>query len=178
MTLAALFLAIGIILPSVVAPIPEIGKMLCPMHIPVLLCGLICGWKYGLLLGIVLPLTRTMMFGFPVLFPAAIAMCFELGIYGFVSGWIYSHSKWQCTRAVYKALIPAMLLGRAVWGIVSFILYGVSGGAFTMSMFIAGALTNAIPGILVQIILIPLIMAALNNAGLVRYSQPAGCEGI
>ncbi len=60
--------------------------MLLPMHIPVLLCGLICGWKYGILVGFILPLLRHTIFGMPILFPTGIAMAFELATYGFVIG--------------------------------------------------------------------------------------------
>ena len=48
LTLSALFLALGLVLPLITGQIPQIGKMLLPMHIPVLLCGMVCGWPYGL----------------------------------------------------------------------------------------------------------------------------------
>ena len=75
--LAALFLAIGLILPFITMQIPAVGKMLCPMHIPVLLCGYICGWPYGLLIGIITPLLRGVLFGMPAIFPNAFCMAFE-----------------------------------------------------------------------------------------------------
>ena len=79
--LAALFLAIGLILPFITMQIPAVGKMLCPMHIPVLLCGYICGWPYGLLIGIITPLLRGILFGMPAIFPNAVCMAFELATY-------------------------------------------------------------------------------------------------
>ena len=45
--LAALCMALGIVLPFFTGQIPQIGGMLLPMHLPVLLCGLLCGWQYG-----------------------------------------------------------------------------------------------------------------------------------
>ena len=162
-TLAAMFLAIGLVLPFLTGQIPQIGNMLLPMHIPVLLCGLI------------LPLLRSALFGAPVFFPAATAMAFELMTYGLVAGLLYSLSKWQCIRALYRCPIIAMLAGRAVWGIVQTVQLGVTGSGFTWQMFMAGAFLNAIPGIVVQLILIPVVMVALNRTGLVpfRKVQPA-----
>ena len=84
--LAALFLAIGLILPFITMQIPAVGKMLCPMHIPVLLCGYILGGPYGLIVGFITPLLRSVTFGMPVMLPNAICMAFELATYGLVSG--------------------------------------------------------------------------------------------
>lgn len=93
LTLAAMFLAIGLLLPFLTGQIKQFGSMLLPMHIPVILCGLICGWQYGLSVGFILPLLRYAMFGMPLLFPTGIAMAFELAAYGFVVGFLYSHSR-------------------------------------------------------------------------------------
>ncbi len=171
MTLAAMFLAIGLVLPLLTGQIPQIGNMLLPMHIPVFLCGLICGWQYGAIVGLVLPLIRYAIFGMPVLFPTGIAMSFELMTYGLVAGLLYGISRWQCVISLYRSLIAAMLAGRVVWGIVQVILLGISGNGFTWQMFMAGAFLNAIPGIIVQLILIPVIMVALNRTGLVRFRK-------
>ena len=175
MTMAAMFLALGLVLPFFTGQIPQIGSMLLPMHIPVFLCGLICGWQYGGIVGFILPLLRYAIFGMPVLFPNGIAMSFELMTYGLVVGLLYGISRWQCIRALYRCLIAAMLAGRVVWGAAQIILLGLSGSAFTWQMFMAGAFLNAIPGILVQLILIPAVMVALNRTGLVpfRKVQPA-----
>lgn len=169
LTAAAMFLALGLMLPFLTGQIPQIGRMMLPMHLPVLLCGFICGPQYGLIVGFVTPLLRGAMFGMPVLFPVGIAMAFELATYGAVSGFLYSRSKWQCVRALYRCLILAMLAGRTVWGITEVILLGMTGAKFTAQMFIAGALTNAIPGIIIQLVFIPAIMVALNKSGVVPY---------
>lgn len=166
-----MFLAIGLLLPFLTGQIKQFGNMLLPMHIPVILCGLICGWQYGLGVGFVLPLLRYAMFGMPILFPTGVAMSFELATYGFVVGILYAHSRWKCVVALYRCMIIAMLLGRVVWGVVQIFLLGLGENGFTLNMFITSAFLNAIPGIILQLILIPAIMIALNRTGLVRFSN-------
>ena len=172
LTMSALFLALGLVLPIFTGQIPQIGSMLLPMHIPVFLCGLICGGPWGALVGLILPLLRSVLFGMPPLFPTAIAMCFELMTYGFVAGFLYNRSRWQCVIALYRSMIASMVAGRLVWGVAQIVLLGLSGSAFTLQAFMAGALLNAIPGIVLQLLLlIPAIMVALNRTGLVPFKQ-------
>lgn len=171
LTLSAMFIALGMVLPFLTGQIQQIGNMLLPMHLPVFLCGLICGWQYGAVVGFVLPFLRSVTFGMPPLFPTATAMAFELATYGLVAGLLYKRSRWQCVVALYRSLIAAMLAGRIVWGAVEIVLLGLSGSSFTWQMFITGALLNAIPGIVVQLILIPAIMVALNRTGLVVFKN-------
>ncbi|MDE7267576.1 MAG: ECF transporter S component [Lachnospiraceae bacterium] len=171
LTLSAMFMAIGLVLPFLTGQIPQIGNMLLPMHIPVLLCGLICGWQYGLSVGLVLPPLRYVLFGMPVLFPTGIAMAFELATYGLVIGLAYSRSRWQCVISLYRCMILAMLAGRVVWGVVRVLMLGLGGSSFSWQMFMAGAFLNAIPGIVLQLLLIPTIMVALNRTGLVQFTR-------
>ena len=171
LTLSAMLLAIGLVLPTLTGQIQQIGNMLLPMHIPVFLCALICGWKYGLAVGAILPLLRSVMFGMPVLFPTAIAMCFELATYGFVAGFLYGKSRWQCVAALYQSMLLAMITGRIIWGFMQILLLGMSGNAFTWQMFMAGAFLNALPGIARQLVLVPSVMVALNRTRLVRFRQ-------
>ena len=176
LTLSAMFMAVGMVLPFLTGQIQQIGNILLPMHLPVFLCGLICGWQYGTAVGFILPLLRSVTFGMPPLFPTATAMAFELATYGLVAGLLYGRSRWQCVIALYRSLIAAMLAGRIVWGIVQIVLLGLSGSAFTWQMFMAGALLNSIPGIVVQLILIPAIMVALNRTGLVTFQRKQPVE--
>ncbi len=169
MVLSAMLLAIGLVLPFLTGQIKEIGNMLLPMHVPVLLCGLICGWRYGLIIGFIMPLMRYSLFGMPQLYPNAIAMAFELAAYGFVIGFLYSHSRWQCIKALYRCLIIAMIAGRAVLAVANMVLFGLSGDVYTLPMFMAGAFTNALPGIILQLIAIPIIMVALDRAKIVTF---------
>lgn len=162
---AALCLSLSMVLPLFTGQIPEIGRMLLPMHFPVLLCGLICGWRYGLAIGFFAPFLRAFIFGMPPLFPVGTAMAFELATYGFVAGLFYSNSK-KSTSGIYISLILAMLLGRIVWGLVMAIIAGVSGVQFGIQLFVANALINAIPGLVFQLVAIPLIVIALNKSQL------------
>ena len=164
--LSALFLAIGLVLPFFTGQIPQIGQMLLPMHIPVLLCGLVCGWQGGALVGFVLPLLRSAMFGMPPMMPTAAAMAFELAAYGAVTGILYERLE-KNMASLYISLIGAMIAGRIVWGLVSMVLYGVMGNAFSFQIFLSGALLKAVPGIVVQLVLIPSVIAALQKAKVV-----------
>lgn len=170
LTLSAMFMAIGLVLPFFTGQIPQIGRLLLPMHIPVFLCGLICGWQYGLGVGFTLPLIRSLLIGSPKLFPTAAAMAFELAAYGLVVGILYWRSHRQNIISLYCSMILAMIAGRVVWGIAQVVLLGVGGTQFTWQMFIAGALLDAIPGIILQLVLIPAIITALNRAGLISPS--------
>lgn len=169
LTLTAMFLAIGMILPFFTGQVPQIGNMLLPMHLPVFLCALICGWRYGVPMAFVLPLFRSVVFGMPPLYPTAIAMAFELAAYAFVAGFLYGRSRWQCVRALYRCLLIAMIAGRVVWGIVEMALLGIGGNVFTFRAFLSGALLNAIPGIILQLIFIPAVMVALDRTKLVPF---------
>lgn len=163
MTLAGLFIAIGFLLPFLTGQIPQIGSMLSPMHIPVLLCGFVCGPFWGALVGAITPLLRSLILGMPPLFPVATAMAFELAAYGFLAGLLYTILPKKLIN-VYVSLILAMLIGRVVWGLAMAILMGLSGGSFGFQAFLAGAFINAWPGILLHLIIIPPIVLALERA--------------
>ena len=166
MVLAALALALTLVLPFLTGQIPEIGSALSPMHIPVLLCGFICGPLYGGIVGFIAPILRNLIFGMPP-FPMNIPMAFELLTYGIISGIMYKLLP-KKPVSVYVSLLTAMLAGRVIWGIGRLILAGVQGSTFSMSMFMAGAFIEAVPGIICHIVLIPIIVIALEKAGLMR----------
>lgn len=164
-TISAMLLAVGLILPFFTGQMREIGNKLLPMHLPIFICGFLCGWKYGMITGFITPLLRCMLFSMPAPIKA-ICMAFELATYGFASGFLYrktAHSKFQ----TYISLLGSMVAGRVVWGIVSRFVYGITQSAFTWKMFLGGALLNAIPGMILQIILIPIIVLALKKAGII-----------
>lgn len=167
LVLAALFLALAFILPMFTGHIPQIGNMLCPMHFPVLLCGFVLGGPWGLAVGFVAPLLRSVLFGMPPMFPIAISMAFELGTYGLVSGLMYRKVR-HTLPMIYATLLTAMVAGRLVWGAVRFVLAGLSGSSFPFSAFLSGALLTALPGIIAQLIIIPVIIAALQKAGFMK----------
>ena len=165
LTYSAMYLAIALVLPFITGQIPEIGKALCPMHIPVLLCGFLVGWPWGMAVGLIAPLLRSALFGMPAMMPSAVAMAFELMTYGFAAG-ILRRALKRGIGYTYLCLIAAMICGRAVWGLARLVLAGVSGGAFTAAMFVAGAVLDAVPGIILQIVIIPPLVNAMEKAGL------------
>lgn len=178
LVLSAFFMALGIVLPFFTGQIQQIGNMLLPMHIPVLLCGFICGWQYGLAVGLVTPLLRSAMFGMPPIMPTGAAMAVELAVYGLMTGLLYAKLPKKIPY-IYVSLLGAMVAGRAAWGIVGIPLYGMAGSGFSVQIFLSGALLNAIPGIILQLLLIPVIMMALKRAGVMKEfeSEPVTAAG-
>lgn len=163
--LAAMFLTLALALPFLTGQIPQVGSALCPMHIPVLLCGFFCGPWYALAVGLVAPLLRFALFGMPPPMPTGIAMCFELATYGFVSGLLYKLLPGKKVFT-YVTLIAAMLAGRIIWGIARVILAGLAQSEFAWTAFLSGAFVNAVPGIILHILLIPVLVIALK-----RYTE-------
>lgn len=173
MTLSALFLALAYVLPFLTGQIPEIGAMLCPMHIPVLLCGFICGPVWGCAVGVAAPLFRSLTLGMPPFFPAAVCMAFELAAYGAVSGLAHRYFP-RKKPFIYCSLLTAMVTGRLVWGASMFVCVSVSGGGFTLAAFLAGAVLNAIPGIIAQIILVPALIMILESKKTAAFTSRVG----
>ena len=167
MILAALFLALSYLVPFLTGQMAEIGQMLCPLHIPVLLCGFVCGWPWGLAVGFIAPLFRSLTLGMPPLFPTAVCMAFELAAYGAFAGLLHRILP-RKKAMIYVSLLGSMLLGRLVWGMAMLLCMGVKGGTFTVAAFISGAFTTAIPGIVLQTLLIPLLVMALEKTNAMR----------
>ena len=176
MVLAGLFMALGYVLPFLTGQIPEIGSMLCPMHIPVLICGFICGWQWGLAVGFATPLLRSLTLGAPVLFPMAVSMAFELAAYGAFAGLMRKLLP-KKRPYIYVSLLTSMILGRIVFGISMLICMGIKGGSYTLAAFIAGAVTNAIPGIVVQIIIVPVAVFLIEKALLQKETKSISNSG-
>ncbi len=163
---SAMFLAVAMVLPFLTGQIPEIGSMLLPMHIPVMLCGLICGARWGFAVGLVAPFARSLIFGSPKLFPMATAMAPELAVYGLVIGLVFKKFKSKSFAALYTSLICSMLAGRIVWGLAMTVFVGASG--FSFAIFLADGFVKAVPGIILQLILIPSVMLLLRRARLLE----------
>lgn len=162
MVLSAMFLALALVLPLLTGQVQQIGNALCPMHIPVLLCGFFCGPWYAMAVGFIAPLLRFLIFGMPPIMPIGISMCFELLTYGLISGVLYRVLP-KKRLYIYVSLVGAMLAGRIVWGISRAVLYGLGKSEFGLSAFISGAFANAVPGIVLQIILIPILVMVLQK---------------
>ncbi|MDO4438018.1 MAG: ECF transporter S component [Eubacteriales bacterium] len=161
LTVSALCLSLCLVLPFLTGQIPQIGNMLLPMHFPVFICALLCGAGYGAIVGFVAPILRYIMFNMPQP-PVGIPMAFELMTYGLVAGFVYKklgHKKYS----EYKALLVSMLAGRIVWGGVSSIVALAGAKAFSVELFIAGGFVKAVPGIILQLLIIPPIVKRLNK---------------
>lgn len=165
MTYAAVCLAMALVLPFATGQIPEIGSMLCPMHLPILLCGFLCGWKWGAATGFVAPLLRSLIFARPPLYPTAMAMAAELAVYGLVAGLLYCAVP-KRIGYTYTALIGSMLCGRVIGGLVQLLLLSLDGTGYTAAIFFAEYFVGAWPGIVLQLVLIPLAVSALERAKL------------
>ena len=163
LTLSAMFLAMAFVMPFITGQIPQIGSMLCPMHIPVLLCGFFCGPTWGGIVGLIAPLLRSFTLGMPPMFPTAFCMAFELAAYGFMTGFLYRKLP-KNKMNVYIALISSMIIGRLVWGLVMFCCMGFDMSKFGISTFLAGAVFNAVPGIVIQIVFIPILVIVLEKS--------------
>ncbi len=162
---AGVFLALAYVMPFLTGQIQEIGSMLCPMHLPVLLCGFVCGAPYGFIVGLVAPFLRSITLSMPPLFPTATAMAFELAMYGLMAGLFYKYLP-KKKQFIYVSLLGAMVTGRFVWGSVMFCFMGFDTANFGFAAFWTGAVVNAIPGIIAQIILIPALIMVLEKAKL------------
>lgn len=156
-TISAICISLAMILPFLTGQIPQIGAMLAPMHLPILICGLLCSPLYAVFVGAISPLLRFGIFGMPPLFPIGIAMSFELATYALVAS--FMHKK----HGILSSLITAMIFGRLVWGTVMAIIAGVSGISFGFKIFIMSAFVNAVPAIILQLILVPLVVKAVDN---------------
>jgi len=163
-------LTLCLVLPFLTGQIPQIGKALCPMHIPVFLSGFLCGPWWAMAVGVIAPIFRSLLFSMPPLVPTAIAMSFELLTYGLVVGLLYRFLP-KKTGSIYITLIVAMFAGRGVWGIASIFIYGAANQAFTWPLFIAGAFTNAIAGIVVHILLVPVLVLTLQKGSIIHANK-------
>ena len=157
LVLAGMFLAVGVVLPSITGSIKEIGDSLLPLHLVVMLCGVICGWQHAAPVGAVLPFLRAAFFGMPPLYPNAVWMSAELITYGFVIGFLFALRKKYSRVWLLICLVCSMLAGRAVWGVTKAFLLGIADKPFGMQAFWIGGFADAVPGIILQFILVPLV---------------------
>lgn len=162
--LTGLFIAIGIVLPPLFHG-AGLGPVISPMHFPVLLCGLMLGWKYGVISGIVTPILVSFMFGVPPLFPVAIVMSIELATYGLVGGALFASKKmirYEPAR-LYLSLIIAMILGRVVYGLVYALMFVLDLSTFAFSTYLTTMFVTGLPGIVLQILIVPAVVMALKR---------------
>ncbi len=159
---SALFLALSIILPTVISMgSPQLGQTFLPMHIPIMLCGIICGTPYGIVIGLISPLLKSVITGLPVI-TTAISMAFELATYGGMCGMLYKAFP-KKIGYIYPNLLISMIVGRIVNGAVQYLIMTASDNDFLLKSFITLTTINALPGIVIQLALIPLIVLALRK---------------
>ena len=161
--------ALCLVLPMAFHSIPNAGQVFLPMHIPVLLCGLICGWPYGGVCGLVGPLLSSVITAMP---PAAMlpSMMIECCVYGFASGLLMKYVRTKSAVAdLYICLVSAMALGRIVAGLAKawILTPGVSPFAWVTTSLVTG-----IPGIVIQLLLMPMVVFALTRAKLIPSRYP------
>lgn len=154
---AGCLLALALVLPFVTFQTPQVGRVLCIMHLPVLLCGFFCGPVYAGIVGAAAPILRSVLFGTPKIFPDAPGMCVELMFYGLVSGLLYMMLP-KKKPFIYVSLIGAMLTGRVAWGITRAIFLGVWNAKFSWQTFFMSGFVNAMPGIILQIVFVPILV--------------------
>lgn len=160
LTAAAIFLALGLLIPYIFHVTGMPGQVFLPMHLPVLLCGFILGNPYGLILGLITPLLNAVLTGMPPIYPTAIAMAFELATYGLIAGWLYKRRGIN----LFYSLVSAMLAGRIVSGLANYILLGMAGQEYGLKVFFLSSFVKAVWGIMIQLILIPLIIRTVEKA--------------
>ena len=165
---AGLLLALCLLLPFLTGQIPQVGSMLLPMHLPVLLAGYLCGPLWAAGVGAVAPLLRNLLFGMPPLYPVGLSMTVELAVYGLVVGLVWPRVREKGAAGVYMALVSAQLVGRLAWGAARFVMMGLGGSEFSLALFLSGAVTGAVPGIVLQLVLVPVLVRALQKAGVLR----------
>lgn len=163
----AMCFALCMTLPFLTGNLAEFGKLLCPMHLPVLLCGAACGAVWGGALGLVAPIIRSLAVGAPVLFPMAISMSVELFFYGFVMGIFVKIFK-KNTLNVYISLLISMICGRIAGGAFKVLL--LTFGAISdygWQIFFTGYFVETLPGAVLQLIVIPPAIYAIRKHRLI-----------
>jgi Protein of unknown function (DUF1393). len=169
--LTGLCMALGVALPMAFHAIPNAGNILLPMHIPVLLCGFLCGWQYGAFCGMLTPVLSSLLTGMP---PAAIlpGMVVELATYGLLTGLFMQHLPVRKNIShIYASLLCAMLTGRVAYGIMNALIFRA--GAYSLQLWLTASFVTALPGIAVQLTVIPLIILTLQKAKIVSPTTAA-----
>lgn len=162
---AGLCVALGVVLPVAFHSVANAGSIFLPMHIPVLLCGLVCGWPFGLACGVLAPLLSSLFTGMP---PAAMlpSMLCELAVYGFLSGLLLQKIKTgKLIVDLYLSLIAAMLAGRLVYGLLNALIFRA--GSYSLPIWLTASFVTALPGIVIQLAVLPALVLALQKTKLI-----------
>lgn len=166
LTLTAVMIAFGVVLPFLFHSVPKGGMIFCPMHLPVLLCGLLTGPIYGLAAGALTPFLSSMITGMPPAGPVLYSMIFELAVYGLVAGLMFRKLKTEKIAVdIYVSLVVAMLAGRIVSGLLKAFVFS-GGQPYSMTVWLTSSFVTCLPGIILQLIFVPLLYAVLRKAKL------------
>lgn len=171
--ICAICIAMCYVLPLALHPF-GLGQVLSPMHLPVLLCGLICGWGYGALCGVLGPIVSSLLSSMPSA-TALISMIPELCVYGLVSGLLMKLIRTRRPALdLYAAMLPAMLLGRVVGGLAKVLFYasGVLDSGLTLAAWVSAYFVASWPGIVLQLVLLPLLYFVLEKSRLIPQRYP------
>ena len=158
----ALLIALGVILPIVFHFAGAMGSVFLPMHIPVLIAGLLLGGKEGLIVGIVAPILSSFFTGMPPVIPMLPLMIIELALYGAISGYLYRARK----ISLAGSLLGAMIIGRLGTVTALFLMVQLVHINIPPLAYLIGGITTGFPGILMQLILIPLLVKRLESSRL------------
>ena len=173
-TLCAVCIALCYVLPIAFHSV-GLGSILSPMHIPVLLCGLICGGGAGLLCGLVGPVLSSLLSGMPPML-MLVRMIPELCVYGLVAGVVMKHlHTGSNAKDVYISMIVAMVAGRIVGGIATAVFFAVTSGVYSLALWFASYFVESVPAIAIHLVLVPILVFSLQKARLIpkRYGASA-----
>lgn len=169
--ITAVCIGLSVVLPMAFHSIPNAGNVFCPMHIPVLLCGLICGGSFGLLCGLAGPLLSSLITGMPPLAYLP-SMLVELAAYGLVCGLMFSLVRTKKLSAdLYISLVVALLAGRIVAGLAKALVFAA--GKYSIAAWTTSYFVKTWPGLVLHLVLVPAIVAALMKAKLIPQRYPA-----
>lgn len=148
-----------------------LGMAFSPMHLPVLLCGLLCGWPYGAFCGIAGPVISSLS-GMPS--PAQLVhMVPELCVYGLAAGiGMKLIRTGKTVLDIYLSLLPAMLLGRVVGGAVQAVFYLSTARSYSIALWASAYVVGTLPGAVLQLVVLPALVLGLTRARLIPARYP------
>ncbi|TRZ94710.1 MAG: ECF transporter S component [Dehalococcoidia bacterium] len=158
--LTAVFVLAAVLVPWIFHQFHLAGPTFLPMHIFVLIGGLVFGWRAGLIIGLLTPLASYAVSGMPVLrlLPQIVI---ELSAYGLIAGIL--REKYNL-RAIWS-LLGAMVGGRLALLLALLTIYLVAGESYSplgleTNPFVAfwSVIEQGWPGIAVQMVSIPVII--------------------
>jgi len=169
---AAACLALGLALPTIFHFYTDgLGRIWLPMHFPILLAGLLCGWRLGLIVGAATPVLSSLLTGMPLMFPTAISMSFELAAYAVIAALLIRRVSRPPAADIYGALVGALIGGRVVAALAQLALFNAAGQSFVFERFLRGTLETGLSGIAVQLALVPLVVWLVRRSGLLGEGE-------